>query len=62
MKKLVIISAIGFFAPISQYKAQPNGGFENWSTVYTLQEPDSWQTLNFISLNQALINISEIMH
>lgn len=39
------------FAQTFQGKAQPNGGFENWSTVYTLQEPDNWQTLNFVSLN-----------
>lgn len=30
--------------------AQPNAGFENWSTVYTLLEPDNWQTGNFGSL------------
>lgn len=51
MKKLMIISVILIFAPTFQGKAQPNGGFENWSTVYTLQEPDNWQTLNFVSLN-----------
>ncbi|MDO9186616.1 MAG: T9SS type A sorting domain-containing protein [Bacteroidia bacterium] len=50
MKKLMIISVILIFAPTFQGKAQPNGGFENWSTIYTLQEPDNWQTLNFISL------------
>lgn len=51
MKKFVIISIILFFAPIYSGKAQPNGGFENWSTVYSILEPDGWQTLNFVSLN-----------
>lgn len=51
MKKLMIISVILIFAPTFQGKAQPNGGFENWSTVYSILEPDNWQTLNFVSLN-----------
>lgn len=51
MKKFVIISIILVFAPIFSGKAQPNGGFENWSTVYSILEPDNWQTLNFVSLN-----------
>ncbi|MES2395207.1 MAG: T9SS type A sorting domain-containing protein [Bacteroidota bacterium] len=50
MKKLMIISVILIFAPAFQAKAQPNGGFENWSTVYSILEPDNWQTLNFVSL------------
>lgn len=29
--------------------AQPNGGFENWSTIFNYQTPVSWQTLNFLS-------------
>ncbi|MCE9540393.1 MAG: T9SS type A sorting domain-containing protein [Bacteroidetes bacterium] len=51
MKKLAFISLILVFAPIYSVKAQPNGGFENWSTVYNILEPDYWQTLNFVSLN-----------
>lgn len=51
MNKLMIISVILIFAPTFQGNAQPNGGFENWSTVYNIQEPDNWQTLNFVSLN-----------
>lgn len=50
MKKLMIISVILIFAPAFQAKAQPNGGFENWSIVYSILEPDNWQTLNFVSL------------
>lgn len=50
MKKLIFIFGIFAFT-IFRGKSQPNGGFENWSTVYTLQEPDNWQTLNFVSLN-----------
>ena len=30
--------------------SQPNGGFENWSTVLNYQTPDGWQTLNFLSI------------
>ena len=36
-------------APIYSAKAQPNGGFENWSTTFGVLNPDSWQTLNFLS-------------
>ncbi len=30
--------------------AQPNGGFENWTTEFSYENPDGWQTLNFLSL------------
>ncbi len=66
MKKGIIISAVNKFAvyslqlaisflancllPTSSSKAQPNGGFENWSTVFNYQKPDDWQTLNFLSV------------
>ena len=49
MKKLAAISAILVFT-ILYCKAQPNGGFENWSTVLGYQTPDNWQTLNFLSV------------
>jgi len=49
MKKLVIIFSI-FICGILSITAQPNGGFENWSTVYGYQTPDNWQTLNFLSI------------
>ena len=48
MKKLIFVFGI-FAFPIFGAKSQPNGGFENWSTVSTFQEPDNWQTLNFLS-------------
>ncbi|MES2591566.1 MAG: T9SS type A sorting domain-containing protein [Bacteroidota bacterium] len=31
-------------------KAQPNGGFENWTTVFNSPTPDGWQTLNFLTI------------
>jgi hypothetical protein len=49
MKKLLCIYTILIYGVFIS-KAQPNGGFENWSTNYSLLEPDNWQTLNFISL------------
>jgi hypothetical protein len=48
MKRLIFIFGIFAFT-IFGGKSQPNGGFENWSTVSTFQEPDNWQTLNFLS-------------
>jgi hypothetical protein len=39
----VILSAL-------QSIAQPNSGFENWSTEFSYENPDDWQTLNFLSL------------
>ena len=49
-KKGVITLAILASAPIYRGKAQPNGGFENWSPEYSYENPDGWQTLNFLSL------------
>lgn len=49
MKKPVALLSVIVFA-VSNCLAQPNGGFENWSTVSTYQTPDSWQTLNFLSI------------
>lgn len=48
MKKIVLICSILVYGILNS-KGQPNPGFENWSTVLTLQEPDNWQTLNFLS-------------
>ncbi|MES2287121.1 MAG: PCMD domain-containing protein [Bacteroidota bacterium] len=31
-------------------KGQPNGGFEDWSTEFSYENPDHWQTFNFLSL------------
>lgn len=49
MKKLVALLSVIVYT-ISNCLAQPNGGFENWSTVFTYQTPDGWQTLNFLSI------------
>lgn len=49
MKKLVFIftiSALGIFNSI----AQPNDGFENWIPPFSYENPDGWETLNFLSL------------
>ncbi|MDO9186615.1 MAG: T9SS type A sorting domain-containing protein [Bacteroidia bacterium] len=47
MKKLIFIFGIFAFT-IFGGKSQPNGGFENWSTILNSQSPDGWQTLNFL--------------
>ncbi len=31
-------------------KAQPNGGFEDWTTEFSYEDPNHWQTFNFLSL------------
>ncbi|MES2139319.1 MAG: T9SS type A sorting domain-containing protein [Bacteroidota bacterium] len=49
MNKIVLIftiSALGFF----NSSAQPNGGFENWTPQFSYENPDGWETLNFLSL------------
>ena len=53
MKKLIIIIGIltfNFTLYTLNSFSQPNGGFENWSSVYNIQEPDNWQTSNVLSL------------
>jgi len=47
MKKLFIIL---FILNASIIYAQNNGGFENWTVINGKDEPDSWQTLNILSL------------
>jgi len=37
------------FSWISIIKAQPNGGFEDWTTEFSYENPDHWQTFNFLS-------------
>ncbi len=49
MKKLLLVFTI-VFAGILNSIAQPNPGFENWSTVYNYQSPDGWANLNFLSI------------
>ena len=57
MKKIAVIYFIlicgTFFC-----KAQPNGGFENWTTVLNIIEPENWQTYNFFSLVDPLTPVS----
>ena len=53
MKKLIIISAIltsNFQLLTLICCAQPNGGFENWNLQYSYENPNGWQTLNFLSV------------
>lgn len=57
MKKAVIIFSILALAGLNS-KAQPNGGFENWSIIFNIEEPDNWQTLNFLSLFDSLNPLS----
>ncbi|MCE9540392.1 MAG: PCMD domain-containing protein [Bacteroidetes bacterium] len=47
MKRSIIIFGILAFT-ILCCKAQPNSGFENWTTIFNIQSPDGWQTLNFL--------------
>jgi len=49
MKKLLVIFVI-IISGILNCQAQPNPGFENWSTVYNYQSPDGWANLNFLSI------------
>lgn len=32
-------------------RAQPNGGFEEWTTEFSYEVPNGWQTINFLSLS-----------
>lgn len=49
MKRSIVAFFIIFFG-ISIIKAQPNGGFEDWTSESLYENPDGWQTLNFLSL------------
>ncbi|MES2287113.1 MAG: T9SS type A sorting domain-containing protein [Bacteroidota bacterium] len=49
MKKLVFIFAISALG-IFNSTAQPNGGFEFWTPQFSYENPDGWETLNFMSL------------
>ncbi len=52
MKKFTIILAIiTFNFQLSTFNsfAQPNGGFENWHTEFSYEDPDGWQTYNFLT-------------
>lgn len=50
MKKTLFIVTILVFVFSFHSKAQPNGGFENWSPEGSYEIPDGWQTFNFLSL------------
>ncbi len=53
MKKFIIIlviATLNFKLSTLNCLSQPNPGFEKWSTVFGIQEPDDWQTWNFTSL------------
>lgn len=43
------ISFFIVFLNINYIFSQNNGGFENWTTSGSYQEPDSWQTFNLLS-------------
>lgn len=45
MKHIITIIGI-LFVLINGTSAQPNGGFENWSTEFSYETPDGWQTFN----------------
>ncbi len=47
-KSAVLFSTL--YSLFLNINAQPNNGFENWSTVNSIQEPDDWQTFNYLSL------------
>ncbi|MDP1744439.1 MAG: T9SS type A sorting domain-containing protein [Bacteroidota bacterium] len=49
MKRGVITFVI-LVSTVLTSKAQPNGGFEDWSTEFSYENPDHWQTFNFLSL------------
>lgn len=47
--KIIITIFLILTSAILKTQAQPNGGFENWNTIFNYQAPVSWQTLNFLS-------------
>ncbi|MDP1745730.1 MAG: T9SS type A sorting domain-containing protein [Bacteroidota bacterium] len=49
MKKAAATFVILTFL-VSNSIAQPNGGFENWSTEFSFENPDDWQTFNFLAI------------
>ncbi len=48
MKKSVILSAFFIWVVLGS-RAQSNGGFENWTSQNTYENPDYWETLNIAS-------------
>lgn len=43
-----IFCSLLFFAITTFSYSQTNGSFENWTTYGTYEDPDNWQTLNFL--------------
>lgn len=51
IKQIIIFLLIAVaFLCADNSTAQPNGGFENWTPEFSYENPDGWQTLNFLSL------------
>lgn len=48
--KIGLITFAILLSAILITKAQPNGGFENWTPDFSYEDPDHWQTFNFLSL------------
>ena len=49
MKKFIVKFVILILLQLNCI-AQPNGGFENWTSEFSYDNPDGWETLNFLSL------------
>ena len=47
---LAFLLIINYQLSIVNCNAQPNPGFENWTTTFGIEDPDSWQTSNFLAL------------
>ena len=47
--KTTLITFTILLSAILITKAQPNGGFEDWTLDFTFEDPDHWQTFNFLS-------------
>ena len=48
LKKIIIASLIIFVNSTTLF-SQNNSGFENWTVINGKDEPDNWQTLNFLA-------------
>ncbi len=48
--KKIVLTVFIFTCGVLNSFAQPNGGFESWTTEFTYESPDGWQTGNFLSL------------
>ncbi len=57
MKKQILLSALLSWGTTAVI-AQPNGGFENWVTAFSQENPVGWQTLNFLAVMSPLNHTS----